>query len=597
MTLKNVRFSLKIFSIDKMYYEFKNKNNDEIIGVIEKNHKNYIHAKGNNLAIVNPILEMHESKDFKFYTYYYNQPKDQNYWKLFLPDELTNSSQTFKLLELSFVLFIIYKGNIYCVIGGSGVNVIKKYIDRYFGIDLYQHFAKPNDDISMVINTRGVTGNLSERLNTFNENQSVNDSLDYSEIPKKLKIILRKDLREGVFKKYGLADDMAIMEVGSYFCLRKKITFEELKQLIVDIHNIKQDKSNYTQLTLFNKVVDQVLVNDLDEYLKDKVADDVQLHSNSSSLYLLNDDIIELVNNNKLEKFYECDQYRIRLKKMRKTKNRIVNDRTKLYSECTRYIYDNVDNITDRFIIKQKLFELNITGIIAEKESTYGTFYSHINAEISYQSKKYFRIDSQWFHLDNTFIERIKQEAINYYRLHKLENGILNKWQLAWDEDTYNKSHIGTNYYVFDKIINENIELCDLLFLENDNIYLIHVKDAFNTTMRNLASQVTLSAKRLWNDINNHLGSNYFTKTVDLYNAKKPANKLDAQALFTRILNHDLTIHFVMAYNNRTNKDKTPLEKIELSESNIAKFSLVQTVREILTYKRFVIKVIDISEL
>ena len=41
-----------------------------------------------------------------------------------LPSELTEE-QDFEILEFSYVLFIQYLNNLYCVIGGSGMNVIK----------------------------------------------------------------------------------------------------------------------------------------------------------------------------------------------------------------------------------------------------------------------------------------------------------------------------------------------------------------------------------------------------------------------------------------------------------------------------------------
>ena len=52
-----------------------------------------------------------------------------------------------------------------------------------------------------------------------------------------------------------------------------------------------------------------------------------------------------------------------------------------------------------------------------------------------------------------------------------------------------------------------------------------------------------------------------------------------------------------MAYRNKSFKDKSAIEKIALSGSNIAKFSLVQTIREIRNYKNFEIHVIDISQI
>lgn len=594
MEIENVKFSLKIFMINKFYFAFKNKSNKEIIDEIKTNHINCIHANEESYEIVKPSMEFYEIDDFAFYTYCYNQPKDQNYWKKFLPADLVKD-QKFNILEFSFVLFIIHRNNIYCTIGGSGINVIKKFIDPYFGIDLYQHFAKPNEDTPIVVNTRGVTGNLTERSNTFNTVQSINDSLEYSEIPKKLKIVIRDDLKNSIFKKYNFGKEMAIMEVGSYFLLRKKIDFEELKQLVSDIHSIRQDKTNYTHLTLFNKIVEESLINNLDEELKNKIVEDIILHNNPKSLYLLNSEIIEMVNTHKIEKFYECNSFKLRMRKSRKDK--IIYNKYNLYLECTKYIYQNIDDINDKFLIKGKLFELNITGSIDEKEVTFGTFYSHINAEITLLGKKYFRIDSQWFGLDDKFIEQIKQESINYYKEYKLEKNILNVWDKSVDEDEYNKSHNTNNFYILDKVIRENIELCDILYVDDFDLYLIHVKQGFNTQMRSLSNQVILSAKRLWHDLSNSSGSKYFVETLKLYNSRNPHNEINVSSLYNSIIENNIKINFVMAYNNTSMKGKTSIEKLEQSESNIARFSLVQTVKEIQNYRNYNIKIIDISEL
>jgi hypothetical protein len=55
-------------------------------------------------------------------------------------------------------------------------------------------------------------------------------------------------------------------------------------------------------------------------------------------------------------------------------------------------------------------------------------------------------------------------------------------------------------------------------------------------------------------------------------------------------------INFVMAFNNNHYKGKPVLERIELCKSNIAKYSLVQVVKEMQQY-RFGIHLIDISDL
>jgi len=595
MSLKKVKFNLKIFQIDRNHFELKDKSSEEIVEIIRENHKKHLLADEQDFSIIKPNLERHTEEDFTFYTYCYNHPKDQNYWKLFLPDELVKE-QNFDLIEFSFVLFIVYKDKIYCVLGGNGISVIKKFINDYFGIDLYQHFASPNDDITIVVNTRGVTGNLSQRSNTYNNSQSIKDSLVYSEIPKKLKIVIRDELIKGIFKKYKIDNDNALMEIGSYFSLRKKLNFDELKELIKDIHKVMSDKSNYINLSLFNRVNSQELSNNLDKILKSKVVDDIILHNTPDRLSNQNKDIIEVVNSKKIEKFFECNQFRLHFKRKKTVSDKILKGRNDLYTQATKHIYDNTENILDRFTIEQKLYEMSIIGMIDNKDITFDTFYNHIVAEITYDNKKYFRIDNQWFYLDDIFLKQIQNEAITNYKLYELKKNILKPW-ISGDEDYYNTLHTDENYYIFDKRIKENIELCDILYIENENIYFIHVKDGFNTQMRSLANQITLASQRLWNDLNNVNGSSYFKETVDYYNKFNPTKKLDYDKIYNKILNSDLKINFVMAYRYESYKGKNAIEKIELCQSNIAKFAIVQTVREIRNYKNFDIHIIDISQI
>jgi hypothetical protein len=592
--MSEIKFNLKVFVINKNHFELKEKNNKEIIEIITSNHKRSLHAEDADFDVVKPNLNHLVEEEFEFYTYCYNQTKTQDYWRLFLPEEL-GKDQEFDVIEFSYVLFTIYKSNIYCSVGGSGFKVIQSYMDINFGIDFYQHFAKPSEDILLKVSTRGVAGNIAQKDNTFNYDQRISESLEYSEIPKKIKIVIREELKKGIFKNLKLDGDKDVMEIGSYFALRKKLSFEELKLLVKNIDEIRKDKSNYIQLTLFSRVEDSNIISELDKDLMEKIANDVVLHNTPADLNQLNDDIIEMVNSRKLEKFYECDEFKVRFKKTWSKNDRIVNDRRNLYKECTNHIFQNIEDINDRFKIKGKFYDLNVIGLINGKDSTFGTFYSHVICELTSKSKKYFRIDANWYYLDNRFLEQIKKDAISTYSENKLELDLLKKWKTGWDEDKYNLKHKKKGYYVLDKLIKDNIELCDILIVKKKKIYFVHVKDGFNTQIRNLYIQVILSAKRLWNDLYNNTGSSYLVQTLKKYNKKYPDNKIDQKAILEGILKEEYKIEFVMAYRNYSYPGNTDIEKINLSQSNIAKYSLVQTVREMRNYRRFGIKVIDIS--
>lgn len=594
MIAGQTKFNLKIFQIDRSYYEFKDASVSEIIDIIKANHEKKIRHKFKDITIVDPKITIQTEGKYKFWSYCYNQPKEKYYWKLFLPENLTEN-QNFDIIEFSFVLFIKFKKEIYCVISGSGMNVIRKFINPSFGIDIYQRIAKPKEDIVNDLEIRGIASNISQKKQIFNFNQTIAETLDYSEVPTKIKLQIRDDLKQKEFKKYNLNPNLALLEIGSYFSIRKKINFEELKTLIRDLHNIRK-KNKPVQLTLFFKINDPDLVSELDETLKENIIDDILLHNTPDKARTNLNDIIEVVHPSKLERFYECYNFLIRAKFSRGKNDINVTDRSNLYFDCTKHIFDNLDNINDRFKIKGKLYTLNIVGKINDSEITYGHFFSHITAEIDYLNDKYFRIDGHWYQLDDDFLELMNNDAKEFYSKYRLKEPLLLKWPDDKDEDFYNKSHdFKDEYFVLDKVINDNIELCDLLIFKNDLVYFVHVKNGFNTKMRDLYIQVILSAKRLSNDLKNNKRSTFLEKTIKKYNRKNPTKKIDHKNLIEMLRKDPSKVNFVMAFKNNHYKGKPILERIDLCKSNIAKYALVQVIKEMQQYK-FGINLFDISE-
>jgi len=595
MITGETKFNLKIFQLDKSYYEFKDKSASEIIEIIRVNHDKKLRHKFDDLRIIKPEVSHQKEEDFEFWSYCFNQPKEKFYWKLFLPEKLTEN-QNFEIVEFSFVLFIKYKTEIYCVISGSGMSVIKKFINPSFGIDIYQRIAKPKEDVIVELETRGIANNISQKKQIFNFNQTIAETLEYSEVPTKIKLKIRQDLKLNEFKKYELDENLSLLEVGSYFSLRKKLDFEGLLKLVKDVDKIREENEP-VQLTLFVKINDSNLVNELDETLKEIIVDDIILHNTPIEAKTNQNDIIEVVHPSKLELFYECDNFLIRSKYSRGKNDIEINDRSKLYFECTRHIFNSLESITDRFDAKGKLYTLNIIGQIGSSDKTYGHFFSHITAEIEHVNKKYFRIDGHWYLLEDEFLELMNRDAKEYYSKYKLKEKILKNWPDGKDEDSYNKSHNELDdYFVLDKVISENIELCDLLVLKGEEAYFVHVKNGFNTKMRDLYVQVILSAKRLSNDLKNNNKSTYIEKTLKKYNELNPTKKINLDELIERFRKDPSKINFVMAFKNNHYKGKSTLEKIDLCKSNIAKYSLVQVVKEMQQYS-FGINLFDISEL
>lgn len=591
MILEDLKINIKIFQINRAFYELKGKSFDEILEIIQANHLKALNAKFDDMTNINISLVRSKDEEFEYASYCYNQPKDQYYWKLFLPEPIIQE-QDFQIIEFSYVLFMLYKESIYCVIGGSGNSVIQKYANQSFGIEVYQHLAKPKKDMVIEVNTRGIASNISQKKHTYNLNQTISETLEYSEIPTKIKLVVRDELKKTELKKYNLDKDRAILEVGSYFNLRKKISFKKLKILLKDIYEWHHS-SKFVPLTLFNKVSDSKQISELDNTLQEKLIDDIIAVNSQGTVLKQQEDIVEVVHPTKLEKFYECNRFIIKAKYSRGKDDVEVTDRSDIYNACIKHINNRLEDVRDRFKIKGELYKLNIVGHLYEKQLTYKNCYDHIVAEINLLNKKYFRIDGNWYYVKDDFLKLMTEDAVDYYQKYKLRTKILKKWLPDQDEDKYNLSHKKNNYYVLDKRFQDNIELCDILIEKEGQLYFVHVKNEFSTKLRECYIQLVLSAKRLSVDLKDGNGEGYLRSTLEYYNSYNHDNTIDVTNILERLLKKELNIVFVMAYNNYRYEGDTDVDKIRKSKSNIAKYSVVQVVKEMQPY--FDIKVIDIS--
>lgn len=584
------KFYVKIFKLNENHYELKGKNFKEKVEIILKNHKRHIYASDSNIKVFDTEFEFNEIDGYEFASYCYNHPIEKHYWRMFLPDFI-GQNQNFNITKFSYVLFIHYNNSVYCVIGGTGNSVIKSFINTSFGIDVYSRLAKPSEDIVIEIKSRSIANNVSLQTTTFNYNQTVSDTIEFSEIPSVMKIIIRDDLKEGFFKPFGLSSSQSILEIGSYFCLRKSISFEELLALINSIDDLVINEKP-VDLSFFKKIEKVELYKALEDELIGNIIKNVKGFSYEKS----NDNDrkdVDIVHPTKLDKFYECDTYKIKYKNSRGTNDISIDDRQLLYVKSIEHIYNRLEDDFNDFNITREIFKSQIIGMRNDKEVTFGTFLNHIIAEITFQNKKYFKIDKEWYSLKDVFLQKINETASEYYQRYELDEPILKPWLRNMDERAYNCSHRCKNSYVLDRLLIDNIELCDILSITENKIYFIHVKDGFDVKLRDCYIQVVLASKRLSIDLKDKNGTNYLIPTLNKYNKSNPENLIDISFVSDSIIDKSLDVVFVLAYKNKSNDSLSAIEKIHKSNSNIAKYSIVNAVKEMNDVFEF--KLIDIS--
>lgn len=523
-------------------------------------------------------LERIEREDFTYFLYLYNSDEVVSDWQEFLPNGLTQNGN-FVEKKLSLILFIQTQHHLFCVIGGnSSYQVILPFIDQSYGLNAYSRIIKPAEDELASIKSRGITGTRAGMNEQFRDNYRIIDFIKFGKIPQEIHLRLSQeisDLHFGFLK--NKETDRIQVYVGKGFKIKKRVDFDDLHRIVQELDIIEQlDASDY--LSSYKEITDSKYIKEhLYPELITRIFNDIE-NLGRSRLDLHNRFQYDLSNPNNIEKFYEADEYRLkeRTEKGGYKVFKIVEDRNEIYDSVLRRAVE-VTGENNRFNFMVFLQGVKIACYQDKKFSISSNFLFHISTEFNYKGKPVFLVDTKWFRLRDTFVEDLKINTAHVLNSYPAPEEILD---IPWDktvlrtEGKYNLEYNEReNYIVLDTLISDNLELCDIIYYNNNEIYLIHVKYGFQSKMRELTNQVIISARRL----RETLGSNDKRLLEDIYNQliEKGYNvnnlTLDEfKSLFQK------RIKYVIAFTSHLKKDLEVKNNIDKFSSNIARFSLIQ---------------------
>lgn len=573
----------KIYRIDK--------NNHRLVGIqstkgiIEKIINYSSRRIGLDIVYEDDFLGTYNFDGLNYFLYSYIASDLVSEWKEFLPKSLT-SGRNFTEQKLSLILFIESKFHLFCIIGGMSYKLIVPFIDHSFGLNTYSRIIKPEEDELTSLKSRGITGSIAGSKEQYRDNYKLINFIKFGKIPQEIHLKLSKEISNLHFKDFlNNLNDRIQVYVGKSFQIKKTVNFEGLHKLVKELITILElAESDY--LSSYKEINDKEFIEkNLKPELINKlfIDSDFVVNGNPKNYRRFG---FDLCNPNNIEQFYEADNYKLK-EKTKKGGYKIfatVYSKNQIYEAVIKRAVE-VTGGDDQFNFMVYLQGVLVTCYKNGKPTIKSSFLFHFSAEFQIAGQPYFLVDTKWYNLKDSFIQDLKVNTKHILKTYKASNKIL---PIDWDKTSYPKEgqynmlyNELNGYIVVDTIIKEGFELCDIIYFDENNIFLIHVKYGFESRMRELANQITISAKRL----KELLGTKDRLILGDIYDQvilkNRNVNGLSKEgfkALF------DKKITYILAFSSHLRSNLLVEEHIEHYTSNIARFSLVQCSSEMRAY-------------
>lgn len=411
-------------------------------------------------------------------------------------------------INYSFVLFIELSGIHFAITGGTGHHVIEKHKYYNFGIDLLSRLIDPNESVIKSVNDRYLTGNRLGSSIQYHGNVSINYEKGLNTFFDKIKIALRSDV---IQDKLGIKietkkKDYRFLATDSVK-LGKSLTLNDLDTLLGSIIELLEEDS-YPINPFYMLKSSDPRIEELDLILVDQF---ISYLSNPQAEIL-----------NIIPFYYVYDAHFIVPMKDVKVPYGSESD---IRNTINDYYSLEIDHKEMLEIIKS----IKLVGILEGSVDTEKTLYEHIDIKVEYQDKTYWLVEGNWFLIELEFMNLINRtflEKVTYSYNHNFNLNQIKNWPDNLKEGEFNISHNEIDHvYVLDKILYNNIEICDLLVedYQENKLYFVHVKNGLDGEMRVLSAQVEQAIQFISNaEFDVDILHDYYKSIID-----KIGNKTD----------------------------------------------------------------------
>ncbi len=498
-----------VYSIDRNSIENKEKSKDIVARIVWEINKGITEKAEKSKLTRYPFKAQSVKEEWHDYHYsielYYKASSSIPDWRGFIAgiSEKGSAIQEAKNKSSAYICFIYDDDSIFAISAGSGSTSVAKYADQMFGLEMLMKLIDEDSKVIKALRSRGITGNTLAAFQIFKKDQIILSQETYGQLYKEI----AADLDFGVIAtKLGIDignRPEANCIAKNSFKIGRSISFEELLVFIDHLVDLKKYEGNGFNVNRLEQISKRTqtgrkTIENLTVSLKKRLYKHLKNKIDEFSFEICHRDY---------EKYFFAEKYVLyhesRSEKDMSFDNRVTYNDMKNYFKT--YFKDEFKTQKEflALIDKVKLITFDEDG----GTLTDSRLLAHLNGEVSYQEQIYFYIDNEWIKMKGDLVEELDNDVEVVVR--DIDNdGYLNTLELPkWDkkvhpiEDNYNASFIGEeNTMVFHKVLYKNIEMADIVKWDDHKVQMIHVKSGFDSSMRDLTSQIDNAARLLVND-------------------------------------------------------------------------------------------------
>ena len=401
--------------------------------------------------------------------------------------------------NVSYVYFYICEDKIYAVTGGYGSNHIAKFTEKNFGLYLLPKIIEKDNSVIKTVFQNNLQGNQTASNKTNKNSTSIQVEQDMSSIFRQLSIEANRQIAETLGVKFedGESENKKINIVNKdSIVIHRSISLKELKDIIKNISNIENRKDKFALNYLVPAKKKGYKNADLFDLLLETILND-----KISNFVLTGDDYTTFLTG--------ADNYIV---KDKDNQNIIIEQEEPV--QFSQIIESLKQNHLSKGSVKHMLKKWEISAY--DDSGNFVLFpvslYDAIQGFVEHGSAKHvcYLFNGQWYVFDSQFDDILNDEFNNFFvNQEETRKKYCSEFQLIKDKKTeteYNKSVKEDGVYlVAHTVLMNNVEIADIIMFKDNQIFLMHNKDAFNGTgTRDVVNQVLTSATYIQQILNSH---------------------------------------------------------------------------------------------